>query len=967
MSSSSGFTTTSSSGQEVSVMRTPVSENDQSSTNRTYRSEGILSSDDSLIRGGTRTPRERNIGQSTKRKRWTPSLNSQSSSDRSAKYSFDMRTPGFTSSSESSGGSTRTSAMLKSASASSRTGSDSASSRSSGFDSSESGSNETGSGGRSSSGGSSSGSSRHNPLQTPSSSTRRTPRTPRSLQTPLNINTSAIIAIVEGRGQAKGEIGMAFIDLKGFELVLSQFSDGPTYAKVLTKVQIIQPVEIIIPNTACENGNMSSLFGMIKEAFPYVTLTTVQRKYFNETSGLNYIHQLCVPEYNTVEMDVQTKYYSLATAAALLKYVEFIQNIVFAPNSLKITYKGGEQTMLIDASAAVHLELIQNVGDVKSKDFLYGVLNYTKTAGGGRLLRSNILQPPCDISTIMNRYDCIEELVAKEELFLNLQSVLGRFLDVDHLLSTIIQIPKNEGVKAFERKIAEVLYLKHTLELVPVLREALRDGENELFKAYFEPLHDSSFSAIMENIQQVVHDESRYQKGALNMKTQKLFAVKPSVNGLLDVARRAHCEVVDDLTDVIKQVAETSGLPLTSTYNATRGFHIQLNLTGQEHLANMLPPYLIKVVKSKKTISCTTEDIIRYNTRLEESLDEIYFLSNVVISELMKSIVDQIGCLYKLAECVSTLDMLVSFAHAHTLSDWVRPEFTDTLAIKQGRHPILDKMATSVPAVPNDVYASDVSNYIIVTGPNMSGKSTYLRKIALLQVMAQCGCFVPAEYASFKLTNQIFVRCGNDDDMETNCSTFKLEMKEMSYILQNLTEQSLIIVDELGRGTSIEEGVAIAYAISEEILSTKAFTFFATHFHEICELERLYPNVENYHLQVQRIFNRESNTEKIRFSHILAKGPTQEKHYGIELAEISTLPNEIVKHAKEIVEELMEMRRLNGSDESQLKSKQERAVYRLANRLIQTAKNSLLDKEALVFYLKGIKRQYKTDLSSTDP
>ena len=957
MSTSTGFTT--STGSERVLCRdqtTPTTvagagTSSDSLSSRTLQSEGILSAKSRSASNSFGS--SRNIH--SKRGRFSDSSSSNTpSSDRSAKYSFNLRTPGF--SSDSSGSSSRTSSLLKSASsASSGVGSDGSSSL-----------RGSGSGGTNNSGGSS---GRHtNSLQTPSSSTRRTPKTPRSVQTPMNMNSSVIVAIVEGRGQAKGEIGMAFIDLKGFELVLSQFSDGPTYAKVLTKVQVIQPVEIIIPNTACENGNMSSLFSMMKETFPCVTLTTVQRKYFNETSGLLYIHQLCVPEFNTVEMDVQTKYYCLATASALLKYVEFIQNIVFAPNSLKIAYKGGEQTMLIDASSAIHLELIQNMGDVKSKDSLYGVLNYTKTAGGGRLLRSNILQPPCDITTITSRHSCVEELVAKEELFLNLQSVLGRFLDVDHLLSTIIQIPKNEGVKAFERKIAEVLYLKHTLELVPVLREALRDGENELFKAYYEPLHDPSFDAIMESIQKVVHDESRYQKGALNMKTQKLFAVKPSVNGLLDVARRAHCEVVDDLTDMIKQVAESSGLPLTSTYNATRGFHIQLNLNGQEHLANMLPPNLIKVVKTKKTISCTTEDIIRYNTRLEESLDEIYFLSNVVISELMKSIVDQIGCLYKLAECVSTLDMLVSFAHAHTLSDWVRPEFTDTLAIKQGRHPILDKIvsATAEPTVPNDVYACDVSNFIVVTGPNMSGKSTYLRKIALLQVMAQCGCFVPCEYASFRLTNQIFVRCGNDDDIETNCSTFKLEMKEMSYILQNITEESLVIVDELGRGTSIEEGVAIAYAISEELASTKAFTFFATHFHEICELEKLYPNVENYHLQVQRSYNRENNTEKMKFTHILAKGVTQEKHYGIELAEISTLPNEIVRNAKEIVEQLEKTKRSSHDDSSVRVANQERAVYRLANRLVQTAKNSLLDNEALVFYLKGIKRQYEIDMAAAE-
>ncbi|XP_057289940.1 mutS protein homolog 4-like isoform X2 [Hydractinia symbiolongicarpus] len=718
---------------------------------------------------------------------------------------------------------------------------------------------------------------------------------------------------------------------------------------------------VIMPNTACENGNMSALFQVITDQFPYTTLTTVQRKYFNESKGLEYIKQLCVPEFNTVEMDVQSKYYCLATTAALLKYVEFIQNIVFAPASLKIVYKGGENTTLIDGSAARSLELIVNACDPKSEQSLYGVLNHTKTAGGARLLRSNILQPPCDLCTIESRYDCVDELIEKEELFLNLQAVLGRFLDVDHLISSLIQIPKKEGLKVFERKISEVIYLKHTIELVQTLHQALTGSENNLFKAYHKSLDDNRFKIILDSIHTVIHDETRYQKGTLNMKTQKLFAVKPNVNGLLDVARRTHCEVVDDISEMIKQEAESSGLPLTPNYNTTRGFYIQINTKGQEGLSKQLPANLVKVVTTKNIISCTTEDLIKLNSRLEESLEEIYFLSNIVISELMKNIREKIGCLYKLAECVSVLDMIVSFANAATLSSYVRPEFTDTLAVKQGRHPILDKMVLlSGPPVPNDAYASDVSNFMVITGPNMSGKSTFLRQIALLQIMAQCGSFVPAEYASFRLAKQIFVRIGSDDDIETNCSTFMLEMKEMNYIIQNISDNSLLIVDELGRGTGIDEGIGISYSICEYLISKKTFTFFATHFMEICDLENIYPNVENYHLAVQRVFNRDEAKEKISFSHVLVKGRTEEKHYGLELAEMTNLPEEVLTTAREAVEKIKEARKVN---QGTLKlTKREKATFKLGTRLLQAAKNSRLDDETLRFYLKGLKTQYENEI-----
>ncbi|XP_065646680.1 mutS protein homolog 4 isoform X6 [Hydra vulgaris] len=803
-------------------------------------------------------------------------------------------------------------------------------------------------------------------LQTPfqessSNGSKHTPKTPAS-RTPLgnNAQTSNVVAIVEGRGMAKGEIGMACIDLKGAELIISQFSDGPTYVKILCKLQIIQPVEIIMPNTSYENGKMTQLFQVISEQFPYVTLTTVQRKYFNESKGLQYIRQLCVPEFNTVEMDVQSKYYCLATAAALLKYVEFIQNVVFAPASLKITYKGGEKTALIDMTAARHLELVHNLRNPKSKQSLYGVLNYTKTAGGARLLRSNILQPPCDLQTIQTRFDCIEELVEKEELFLNLQAIIGKFLDVDHLISSTVQIPKKEGIKVFERKIAEIIFLKHTIELVQILQNALADGQNSLFKAYYQSLDDSRFVNLLEQIKTVIHDESRYQKGALNMRTQKLFAVKPNVNGLLDVARRTHCEVVDDITEMIHQEATSTGLMLTPSYNNTRGFHITLNTNGNNNLVDALPSHFIKIVRAKSVISCTTEDLIKLNTRLDESLEEIYFLSNMVVGELMKNIRDQIGCLYKLAECISTLDLLVSLAHACTLSNYIRPEFTDTLALKQSRHPVLDRMS-SLPIIPNDVYASDVSNFILITGPNMSGKSTYLRQIALLQIMAQCGSFVPAEYASFRLTNQIFVRIGSDDDIETNCSTFKLEMKEMNYILQNIRDDSLLIVDELGRGTSVEEGIGITFSICEYLLSKKAFTYFATHFHSLCDLENLYPNVENYNFEVQQVVDQTQSTENMQFTHVLVKGRTTVENYGLKLAEMSTLPVELVEKAKEIALQLQQ--RKNENQKSLESSKREKAVFRLVTRLLQAAKNSRLDEETLRLYLAGLKRQFIADIS----
>ena len=193
--------------------------------------------------------------------------------------------------------------------------------------------------------------------------------------------------------------------------------------------------------------------------------------------------------------------------------------------------------------------------------------------------------------------------------------------------------------------------------------------------------------------------------------------------------------------------------------------------------------------------------------------------------------------------------MLVSLAHFCTLGSYVRPEFTDTLAVKQSRHPILDKTLSHT-FVPNNIYASNDTRLSVITGPNMSGKSTYLCQIALLQVLAQIGCFVPAEYASFPLTNHIFTRMGSCDDIETNTSTFSQEMKEVNYILQNVSDRSLVLLDELGRGTSSLEGAGLCQAVCEKLLSTRACVFLVTHYAHLTDLASLYPTVENYFFQV---------------------------------------------------------------------------------------------------------------------
>ncbi|KAA0711441.1 MutS protein -like protein 4 [Triplophysa tibetana] len=761
----------------------------------------------------------------------------------------------------------------------------------------------------------------------------------------LSHSASVIVALVEGRGLARGEIGMASINMKCPELVLSQFADTGTYAKVITKLHNLMPLEILMPDTASVKGQGTKLYNLITETFPSVTFTAIMRKHFNEKKGLEYIQQLCVPEFNTVLMEVQTKYYCLASGSALLKYFEFVQNSVYAPKSLKVTFTGSGETAMIDTVSASNLELVVNNRDHRSDHTLFGVLNYTKTAGGERRLRSNILEPLQDVVTINSRLDTIQELLQNEELFFGLKNAIAHFLDIDELLSALIQVPKQETVSVVEAKITQVIQLKHILELVPVLKVRIV----------------LLFNSILDQIKSMINDDASYMKGSLNMRTQKCYAVRPNINEFLDIARRAYTEVVDDIAGLVDRLGEKYNLPLRTSFSGARGFFIQMRLEGGALPGGTLPEEFIKVTKQKNNYSFTTLDLMKMNDHCEEALKEIFQMSYVVVSRFLVEVYEHIHCLYKLSDAVSMLDMLLSLAHACTVSEYVRPEFTDTLAIKQGRHPILERISGQ-PPISNNTYISEGSNFLIITGPNMSGKSTYLKQVALCQIMAQIGSFVPAEYASFRIADQIFTRIGVDDDFETSSSTFMVEMKEVSYIIHNASAKSLIIIDELGRGTSPEEGVGICHSVCEFLINLKAFTLFATHFLELCQLETVYPNVENQHMQVQHI-HKDGRAESIVYTYLLSQGHSEERNYGIRAAEMTAIPTDIIQEAKTVGDKISQ--RLWAKHDSDSSTLRQRAVYRLSTRLLQTARNSRLDLESLRHYLKGLKRQYETELQNT--
>ncbi|XP_075917787.1 mutS protein homolog 4-like [Petromyzon marinus] len=791
---------------------------------------------------------------------------------------------------------------------------------------------------------------------------------------------SVVVALAEGRGIARGEVGLASIDLRCPELVLCQFPDSQPYVKAITKLQVLRPLEVVMPHTAC-NPNASKMFTLLRDYFPEAHVTTVLRKYFNEERGMDAVRRLCVPHMATVLMDVQGKYYCLASLAALLQYVEFIQGVVLAPASVRVSFCGSERTAMIDGTTAANLELLRNSHDPRSSHSLFGVLNYTRTRGGARRLRANIHEPLVDEETLRGRLDCVDELM-QEDNFYRVQAAISQFLDVDHLLSMLIQIPKTETLRTAESKINYAIHLKHVLELVSPLQRALSPCKTPLLTAYQSSLLDCRFPAILAKLRTVLTDDLPFRKGnLLSARTRRCHVVRPGLNGFLDLARRILSEAVGDIEGTIKQLSEIHNLPMSMSYSAVRGFYIQTSAHSLQP-EQRLPEVFIKVSKRGNLLSYTTMDLMRLNCRSQEAVEEIYLMSNVVLSKLFAEIREDIVCLYKLADAVSMVDMLLAFAHRTTLTKSVRPEFSDTLALKGARHPILERVL-GWPLVPNDVFLSDASNFLIVTGPNNSGKSTLLRQVALCQVMAQIGCFVPADFACVRIADQIFTRIGVDDDIQPLSSTFTIEMREVNYIVRTATDRSLVIIDELGRGTGVHEALGICHSVCECLLQRKTFTIFATHHLELSHLSTLYPNVSNSHFLVESRNQQQQQQQQLPWAgrrdgkaagaddsrtvprvtctYKLVQGHTPDTHYGLEMATLSSLPPSLLRDATGL------LARIGGKSwmERQADSApvlRRAAVHRLATRLGQAARHSRLDGASLATYLGSLRQRYLDEL-----
>ena len=571
----------------------------------------------------------------------------------------------------------------------------------------------------------------------------------------------------------------------------------------------------------------------------------------------------------------------IISAGALLQYLLETQKNSLS-NLTHITPYAAGKFMMIDSSTRRNLELCETLREKQKRGSLLWVLDKTKTAMGARTLRKYVEQPLIDKTEIIRRLDAVQELkeqaISREEI----REYLSPVYDLERLITKIAYGSANPR---------DLTAFRSSLEMLPALLYILQEMKAELLKDLavdLDPLED-----LCILVKKAIREDP-----PIAMKEGNI--INDGYNEEVDKLRRAKSDGKDWLAKLENDEREKTGIKnLKIKYNKVFGYYLEVTNSYKE----MVPEYYTR----KQTLANAERYITPELKELEDMIlgaeDKLYALEYELYSEVRDLIASQIERIQKTAKAVAALDAFASRALVAERNNYVRPKINEkgVIDIKEGRHPVVERMIPNEMFISNDTYLDDKKHRIsIITGPNMAGKSTYMRQTALIALMAQIGSFVPAKSANIGLSDRIFTRVGASDDLASGQSTFMVEMTEVANILRNATSKSLLILDEIGRGTSTFDGLSIAWAVIEYISDSRllgAKTLFATHYHELTELEGKIDNVNNYCIAVKE------KGDDIVFLRKIVKGGA-DKSYGIQVAKLAGVPELVIGRAKEIVEEL---------------------------------------------------------------
>jgi DNA mismatch repair protein MutS len=640
----------------------------------------------------------------------------------------------------------------------------------------------------------------------------------------------------------------------------------------------IQPSECILPDSLYNDTDLLKILSAQNglNIFPFAaweSFTHNAKKQLQKHFGVATLESFGVKDQGL----------SLQTAAALLGYLQQTQKGNVS-HIKKLTALSKEEGLVLDKATILNLELFSTIREHDTKGSLLSSIDLTITAMGGRLLKHWMKKPLLEKDEIEKRYDAVTVFIERSQLRDHIRELFAQIPDIERLLS---RLSVNLG------NARDLVNLKLALQTILAARTLFDDIDNPLIKKQRKAIA-RDLRSIVSHISDMIVDEP-----PITIREGRM--IKSGVNKQLDNLRKITENSREWMMELERKEREKTGISsLKVRFNKVFGFYIEVSKTNVDKVPNY---YNRKqtLVNGERFI---TKELKHHEEIILTAEEKINDLEYTIFCETLAFVISHTEIIQNAAQSIAVIDCITTFSFLSEKNRYTRPKllYSGELRIKQGRHPVVENLLEDVPFVPNDVTIDNISQQLLlITGPNMAGKSVFIRQVALIVLMSQMGCFVPALSAHISIVDKIFVRSGASDVITSGLSTFMVEMVETAYILNNATEKSLIIMDEIGRGTSTYDGISIAWAVAQYLVThfTPApKTLFATHYHELQALEERYPKkIKNYHMAVT-----EEKGEPI-FLHSLLPGGASHS-FGVAVAKLAGVPQPVITSAYEILQTL---------------------------------------------------------------
>ena len=703
--------------------------------------------------------------------------------------------------------------------------------------------------------------------------------------------------------------GISVCDISTGEFYSAEIKDNYNFPMLLDEIARYTPSELLVNSMM---SNCQEEIGKIKERFENIYITNFNDKFFtSELNNINLRFNIIDNNGKKVE-DIQDKTLAVSSINALVEYIEETQKTTL-DHINKITVYQLSKYMALDINARRNLEITEKMRDKSKKGTLLWVLDKTSTSMGGRLLRRWLNDPLIDVKEINKRLSAVKEL--KDSIMLR-----G---DVIENLKKVYDIERLAGKMAFGNANArDMITLKNSLYKLPDVKNVLKECKSAYLEELYEKLDElQDIYTLIEN--SIVDDPPMTIKDG--------GIIKLGYDEEIDKLKTAQTEGKNWLIQLEAEEKEKTGIKnLKIGFNKVFGYYLEVT----KSFLDKVPDRYVRKQTLTNAERYITDELKTLENQILGAEERVVNLEYDAFTKIRGEIAKNVRRLQTTSEVISTLDVLASFAQVAEDMNYCMPEVNDTgiIDIKNGRHPVIEKIMGVGTFVENDTYLDRNENRLaIITGPNMAGKSTYMRQVALITLMAQVGSFVPAESANIGVVDKIFTRVGASDDLSMGQSTFMVEMMEVATILKEATKNSLVILDEIGRGTSTYDGLSIAWAVAEYIADTEkcgAKTLFATHYHELTELENKIDGIKNYSIAVKE------KGEDIIFLRKIVKGGTDES-YGIHVAKLAGVPKVVTTKANEILRSLerkniLTNKKVEKQDKKQVEGQFDMYNYKLA-------------------------------------